>query len=84
MSLVGPRPVTDAEMRRYYGSDADRSAAGETGNRRSVADLRTQPPDVMRNAARLDLQFVRNRSLRMYLRILLRTVPEVWSGTNSW
>ena len=33
---------------------------------------------------RLDLSFVRNRSLRLYLRILLRTVPEVWSGSNSW
>ena len=32
----------------------------------------------------LDLQFVRQRSLRMYARILLRTVPEVWTGSNSW
>ena len=32
----------------------------------------------------LDLRFVRERSLRMYVGILARTVPEVWSGSNSW
>jgi lipopolysaccharide/colanic/teichoic acid biosynthesis glycosyltransferase len=32
----------------------------------------------------LDLQFVRQRSLGMYTRILLRTLPEVWRGGNSW
>jgi exopolysaccharide production protein ExoY len=31
----------------------------------------------------MDLEFVRRRSLRMYLRILLRTLPEVWSGANA-
>lgn len=83
MSLVGPRPVTDAEMRRYYGSDAEevlRVKPGIAGlwqisgrNRLTYAERRA-----------LDLRFVRHRSLRMYLRILLRTVPEVWSGSNSW
>jgi lipopolysaccharide/colanic/teichoic acid biosynthesis glycosyltransferase len=83
MSLVGPRPVTDAEMRRYYGSDAKEVLGVKPGiaglwqisgrNRLSYAKRRG-----------LDLEFVRHRSLRMYLRILLRTVPEIWSGSNSW
>ena len=33
---------------------------------------------------RLDLEFVRNRSLRMYVGILLRTILEVLRGQNSW
>jgi lipopolysaccharide/colanic/teichoic acid biosynthesis glycosyltransferase len=33
---------------------------------------------------RLDLLYVRERSLKMYLRILLRTIPEVLNGANSW
>jgi lipopolysaccharide/colanic/teichoic acid biosynthesis glycosyltransferase len=32
----------------------------------------------------LDLQFVRSRSLRMYLKILLGIIPEVLTGKNSW
>jgi exopolysaccharide production protein ExoY len=32
----------------------------------------------------LDLEFVRRRSLRMYFRIVLRTLPELWHGSNAW
>ena len=83
MSLVGPRPVTDGEIERYYGKDADevlRVKPGIAGlwqisgrNRLSYAQRRS-----------LDLRFVRTRSVGMYLRILLRTIPEVWSGSNTW
>jgi exopolysaccharide production protein ExoY len=83
MSLVGPRPVTDAEIQRHYGTDADEVLQVKPGlaglwqisgrNRLSYAERR-----------RLDLRFVRDRSVWMYLRILLRTIPEVWSGSNSW
>ncbi len=83
MSLVGPRPVTERELRKYYGVHADeilRLRPGLAGlwqisgrNRLSYADRR-----------RLDLEFVRNRSLGMYVGILLRTVSEVFRGQNSW
>jgi lipopolysaccharide/colanic/teichoic acid biosynthesis glycosyltransferase len=83
MSLVGPRPVTDAEIQRHYGTYADEVLQVKPGlaglwqisgrNRLSYAERR-----------RLDLRYVRGRSVRMYLRILLRTIPEVWSGANSW
>jgi ketosteroid isomerase-like protein len=33
---------------------------------------------------RLDLRLVRERSVAMYCAILLRTLPEVFSGENSW
>ena len=83
MSLVGPRPVTERELHKYYGVHADeiiRLRPGLAGlwqisgrNRLTYADRR-----------RLDLEFVRNRSLGMYVAILLRTVPEVLRGQNSW
>ena len=83
MSLVGPRPVTATEMRRYYGADADEILAVKPGlaglwqvsgrNRLTYAERRA-----------LDLDLVRRRSLRLYAEILLRTVPEVLSGENSW
>ena len=83
MSLVGPRPITAAEIRRYYGNEADEMLQVKPGiaglwqtsgrNKLSYSDRR-----------RFDLEYVRNRSLAMYARILLRTLPEVWSGSNTW
>jgi exopolysaccharide production protein ExoY len=83
MSLVGPRPITEAEIERYYGADAHevlRVKPGIAGlwqvsgrNRLTYSDRRA-----------LDLELVRRYSLRLYLKILVRTVPEVWNGANSW
>ena len=83
MALVGPRPVTAAELRDYYGPAAEIVLGVKPGiaglwqvsgrNRLTYAERRE-----------LDLRLVRNRSLGMYFRILLRTLPEVWSGANSW
>lgn len=83
MSLVGPRPVTAEELRRYYGADAEEILQVKPGlaglwqisgrNRLTYAERK-----------RLDLQFVRARSLRLYLKILLRIIPEVLTGKNSW
>jgi lipopolysaccharide/colanic/teichoic acid biosynthesis glycosyltransferase len=83
MSLVGPRPMTARELQRHYGADADeilRVKPGLAGlwqisgrNRLSYDERR-----------RLDLKLVRERNPAMYLGILLRTVPEVLTGGNSW
>jgi lipopolysaccharide/colanic/teichoic acid biosynthesis glycosyltransferase len=83
MSLVGPRPLTSAEIRRHYGPAAEEllrvkpGIAGlwqVSGRNRLTFDQRRD----------LDLCFVRHRSLGMYLRILCRTLPEVCAGRNSW
>jgi len=83
MSLVGPRPMMLAELRRYYGEDAEeilRVRPGLAGlwqtsgrNRLTYSERRE-----------MDLRWVRERSVRMYASILLRTIPEVWRGENSW
>jgi len=83
MSLVGPRPVTAAELRRYYGTDAEevlRVKPGIVGlwqisgrNRLTYAERR-----------QLDLKLVRGRSVRMYGSILLRTIHGILSGANTW
>ncbi len=83
MSLVGPRPVTAAELRSHYGADAVEMLQVRPG----IAGLwqisgRSQLTYSERRA--LDLELVRSRSVGLYLRILLGTIPEVWSGTNSW
>ena len=83
MSLVGPRPVTATEIRQHYGPQAGEVLQVKPGiaglwqisgrNRLSYSERRG-----------LDLHYVRHRSLGMYLRILLRTIPEVCSGSNTW
>ena len=83
MSLVGPRPLTERELRKHYGVHSDeilRLRPGLAGLWQISGRNRLSYPD----RRRLDLEFVRNRSLRMYLRILLRTVPEVLRGQNGW
>jgi lipopolysaccharide/colanic/teichoic acid biosynthesis glycosyltransferase len=82
MSLVGPRPVTAREIRQYYGAEAEEMLRVKPG----IAGLwQTSGRNRLtyRERRALDLEFVRRRSLRMYLRILLRTLPEVWSGANA-
>jgi len=83
MSLVGPRPLTATELDRHYGAAAQEVLQVKPGlaglwqvsgrNRLSYAERRV-----------LDLKLARNRSLRMYLRVLLRAIPEVLCGSNSW
>ncbi len=83
MSLVGPRPVTRHELDRYYGSHVEEVLQAKPGlaglwqvsgrNRLSYAER-----------CRLDLRLVRERSILLYCTILLRTLPEVFRGKNSW
>ncbi|MCL4403005.1 MAG: sugar transferase [Acidobacteria bacterium] len=83
MSLVGPRPLTFAELSRHYGDAAHEilwARPGITGlwqvsgrGRLSYAERRE-----------LDLEFVRRRSLGMYVRILARTIPLVLTGRDAW
>ena len=83
MSLVGPRPLTERELRSHYGPHADEVLCLRPGlvglwqisgrNRLTYAER-----------CRLDLKLVRERSLAMYFGILLRTFPEVVNGENTW
>ena len=83
ISLVGPRPLTALELEAYYGADCREVLSvrpGLTGlwqvmgrNRLTYAQRR-----------RLDLFYLRNWSLGLYLRILLRTPGRVLSGRDAW
>ena len=83
MSLVGPRPMTEGELRRHYQADAEEVLQMKPG----IAGLwqvsgRNQLSYPERR--QLDLELRRRRSIRMYLEILVRALPEIWSGANSW
>jgi exopolysaccharide production protein ExoY len=83
MSLVGPRPITLAEWRQHY-----QAAAPEVLNVKPGLSGLWQVTGRSRlsyeQRRRLDQILVRNRSLKLYLQILLWTLPEIWSGRNAW
>jgi len=83
MSLVGPRPVTAAELHRHYGGDAEEVLQVRPGLA-GLWQISGRNQLTYSERRKLDLQLVRGRTLGLYLRILLRTIPKVWSGTDSW
>jgi lipopolysaccharide/colanic/teichoic acid biosynthesis glycosyltransferase len=83
MAFVGPRPLTREELRRHYAGDAPEVLTvtpGLTGLWQVMGRSRLTYPQ----RRRLDLFLVRHRSSRLYAAILLRTLPEVLCGRNSW
>ncbi|HEY8489482.1 MAG TPA: sugar transferase [Dehalococcoidia bacterium] len=82
MSLVGPRPVQPDELRRQFGP----YAAAVTSVKPGLTGLwqvsgRSALP--YRERVRLELEYVRRRSLPYDVAILLRTVPAVLSGRGA-
>jgi lipopolysaccharide/colanic/teichoic acid biosynthesis glycosyltransferase len=81
MSLVGPRPVLPWEAELFRPADELRFAVrpGITGLWQVSGRSRLS----MRQALDLDAEYVRRYSLRLYLRILLRTGPALLRGGAS-
>ena len=83
MSLVGPRPLTRSELARHYGPHAAELLSvkpGITGLWQVYGRSAIRFPQ--RSA--MDLEMVRSLKLRMYLRILVRTLPAIVSGRGAW
>lgn len=81
MSLIGPRPIVEAELSNYgrRAEDLLRVKPGLFGAWTSLGPRR--PPYPIR--ARLELEYVRSRSWLGDLRILLRSVPVVLRGQSD-
>jgi len=82
MSLVGPRPITDEELRKYGRRRRQYEAVlpGLTGLWQvSGRNALTYPRRV-----RLDAWYARRRTLRLDLGLLLKTVPAVLSGRGAY
>jgi undecaprenyl-phosphate galactose phosphotransferase len=83
MSLVGPRPLTDGELKKHYGFDASTillEKPGITG----LWQVRGRSRLTYEERRRMDLFLVRNRSLQLYFTILLRTMLVVWKREDGW
>ncbi|HEX4593350.1 MAG TPA: sugar transferase [Bryobacteraceae bacterium] len=83
MSLVGPRPLTRAEIHRHYGERAAELLSvkpGLTGLWQVAGRSAIRFPQ--RSA--LDLELVRSLKPGVYLTILLRTLPALITGKGAW
>ena len=83
MSLVGPRPITDRELRLHYGTHAAEVLQAKPGLA-GLWQISGRSRLTYAERCRLDLRLVRERSIPLYCAILLRTMPEVLHGKNSW
>lgn len=78
MSMVGPRPVIEDELAEF-GPHADELLSvrpGIFGAWNCIGDDRPSYPE----RSRIELEYVRNRSLRRDLAVLVRSVPVVLNG----
>jgi lipopolysaccharide/colanic/teichoic acid biosynthesis glycosyltransferase len=83
MSFVGPRPLTRDELSQHYGHAARevlRLKPGLTG----LWQVRGRSRLNYRQRRRLDLFLVRKWSFRLYVLLLLTTIPRVLMGTDAW
>jgi lipopolysaccharide/colanic/teichoic acid biosynthesis glycosyltransferase len=81
MSLIGPRPIVPDELV-HYGGEGDellRTKPGIVGAWTSHGRRRPDYPE----RARVELEYVRNRSTRRDLAIMLRSIPVVLRGQDD-
>jgi lipopolysaccharide/colanic/teichoic acid biosynthesis glycosyltransferase len=82
MSLVGPRPITRAELETHYGDRADEVVSlrpGLTG----LWQIGGRSHLSYDERRRLDLLLVREFSPALYFSILLRSIPKVLTGSGA-
>ena len=82
MSLVGPRPIVDAEVVRYGRHFAAYCAVrpGVTG----LWQVARRHDTTYRRRVACDLLYRRARSIRLYFRILVLTVPSVIMARGAY
>ena len=82
MSLVGPRPIVEAEIARYGRHFAAycRVRPGLTG----LWQVRRDADTSYRRRVAYDVAYARARSPGLYLAILARTLPVVLVGRGAW
>lgn len=83
MSLVGPRPLTEAEVRRHYSEVADLVLAVKPGLT-GLWQVRGRSRLTYAERRALDVKLVCERSPRLYFHILAHTVPAVLAGRDAW
>lgn len=83
MAMVGPRPATERELRTYYGRVREEVLLVKPGIA-GLWQVSGRSRLSWQDRVRLDVHFVRSRTLAMYWRICWRAAWEMWTGANAW
>jgi lipopolysaccharide/colanic/teichoic acid biosynthesis glycosyltransferase len=83
MSLVAPRPLTGRELNEHYGVYAQEVLLAKPGIA-GLWQVMGRSRLTYEQRRNMDLFLVRNRSVKLYFLILLRTIPVVLAGKDSW
>ena len=83
MSLVGPRPLTRSEIIRHYGEQAAELLSVKPGLT-GLWQVRGRSKIEFPQRRVMDLELVRSLNLRVYLSILVRTLPALITGKGAW
>lgn len=83
MSLVGPRPLTQTELSKYYGRGADEILSVRPGITGLWQTQGRSNLDWEQRVA-LDVDVVHTHSMKVYGTILLRTVKGLFTGEGAW
>jgi exopolysaccharide production protein ExoY len=83
MSFIGPRPITRAELDRYYGESAHEVLSLRPGLA-GLWQVRGRNHLTYAKRRRLDLFLVRRMSAGLYFRILWRASWKVISGSGAY
>jgi exopolysaccharide production protein ExoY len=83
MSLVGPRPLTRAEIDRHYGDRAAELLSVKPGLT-GLWQVEGRSAIEFPQRVAMDLELVRSLKPRVYLNILARTLPALITGKGAW
>lgn len=83
MSLVGPRPITAVELEEHYGAHAAEILAARPGLT-GLWQIMGRNRLTYRQRLRLDRFLVRHCCIRLYLRVVWRTIPGMLTGKDAW
>jgi lipopolysaccharide/colanic/teichoic acid biosynthesis glycosyltransferase len=84
MSLVGPRPLTEWEVRTYYGEPRSASLLSVRPGITGLWQVKGRNELTYAQRRRLDLLLVRKYGFALYVRILCWTLPRLLSGRGAW
>jgi len=83
MSLVGPRPLTRAEIDRYYADNASELLSVKPGLT-GLWQIHGRSTVRFPRRAAMDLELVRSLTRKIYWKILARTIPAIIRGNGAW
>jgi exopolysaccharide production protein ExoY len=83
MALVGPRPLTRSELEVYYGHDTVTLLSQNPGLT-GLWQVHGRSRLSYRQRRRLDLFMIRRWSVPLYFRILIATLPKLFTGKDAW